>query len=129
MLLKDKLPQIRNDIDSALALMCKSHELRSMLIGKITYDPTMGNFTFKVEGVDGGGKTMEEIRYDTLRASMRLPAIGTKFTSTRGEKYVVVGMNTTCSKILCKSSGNGKTYLFKPEAVVLLTASGTKKGG
>lgn len=130
--LKSKLQPIRAAIDAALAGIAKQHGLRSLTCGKCGYDPRAGNFTIKVEGVDGEGITSEGARYNLLRDQFRgddgekfkLPPLDTEFLARDGQTYKVVGLNMTGSKVLCFRVGStdSGTFLFKPEAVQRLCA-------
>jgi hypothetical protein len=117
--LKSKLQPIRAAMDVALAQIAKDHGLQSLKAGRCGYDPASGNFTFKVEGIDGDGISTEAARYNLLRKARSLPPLGTEFKGRDGATYKIVGLNTTATKVLCKRDGQsaGGHYLFKPEFI------------
>ncbi len=112
--MKDLFYLVRADIDTALVAIAKKHKLASLKCGMGSLGSS--TFTVKVEGVAGGGMSKEAERYTLFAKQLRLPPLGTEFTS-RNILYKTMGVNTTGTKILADRVIDGKTYLF-PVSVV-----------
>ena len=113
--LKSKLDPIRKDINAALVEIAKKHGLQTLTLGKCTYDPEMGNFTFELDGVDGLGLDKDGARLNQACAmDPTLPKLGTEFKS-RGDTFVICGINTTLSKIFArvKDEANSAKFVFE----------------
>ncbi|CAB4179971.1 hypothetical protein UFOVP1040_10 [uncultured Caudovirales phage] len=109
------LTKIRAEIDAAMKPLAAKYGLTSLALGKGTYDPRAGRFTFKLEGIAEGGKTKEAVMYEQC-AFLELPPLGTTFAA-QGREYTTVGLNTTGTKVHTTCSFDGRTYLFKTEDV------------
>jgi hypothetical protein len=105
---REKLWNLRTDIDKAMTEIAKRHGLKSLKLGKCVFLPD--SFTFKLEGLEEGGLTKETTRYKMEHEYLKLPPLGASF-SHAGKSYVIVGLNTTGTKVL--ATLNGKTYLFR----------------
>lgn len=121
MITKDKLREIRTDMDAALLAVAKRHNLQSLTAAHCVFDTIAGSFTFKVEGITEGGKDKSAALYDTFRQlspATKLPPRGTKFTCA-GRTHEIVGCNTTRSKVLTVRD-DGKRFQFPTDAAVRL---------
>ena len=104
------LKAMRKDIDLALKPVADKYGLASLFAGNVTYSSEGGNFTFKLAGMVGGGKSPEAERYETLaRFDQSLPSLGTTFKIGK-YSYTITGANTG-SKAICTRTDNGKNYL------------------
>jgi hypothetical protein len=112
--LKDKLPAIRKAMDAALAQVAKDHGLASLKSGSCRYDPNFGSFTFKIEGVDDGGKDKDAVNYELMKRALGLPELGTTFRAN-GSVCKIVGLNSTGSKVIYER--DGKKWIGKVDDV------------
>lgn len=120
---KDFLRDIRVDIDTALTAVAKKHEI-SLTAGHCTFDPSSGNFTFKLEGVTKGGLDKSGALYQDLRRLRpTLPELRSTFVYN-GKQHEVVGANTTGTKVIAKCGD--KRYQFPVDAVERLCAQPSK---
>lgn len=101
---KNLLQQIRVDMNAALAAVAKKHRLSKLAAGNCSYDPA-GCFTFKVEGVTGGGLDKDAARYEANRSAWpRLPKVGSVFQSKGARPCKIVGM-TAGGKVIFEKDG------------------------
>jgi len=114
----DKLKAIRADIDSALQAVASKHNLASLKCGSVAY--TMTTFSFKLDGLAAGGKTVEAQRYESNAAALKLPPLGATVQSGL-HTYKTVGLNTTGSKVYVERIPDGKPFLV-PTIIVQRTA-------
>lgn len=121
---KNLLRTIRPEIDAALAVIAKAHNLQSLALGRGTYDPRAGSFTFKLEGVAEGGMDKQAAAYTALKEMYELPPLGTVF-SVRGRDFKITGINSTGSKLLVDCVQDGKPYLYKRESALALCGHAT----
>ena len=109
------MTKFRTELDAAVAPLAAKYGLRELHTGSATFDPTSGNFHFKVEGVGAEGLTKEEAYYDSARRwNPGWPDRGTAF-DLMGQRRRVFGCNTTASKIVIVAD-DGKKYLLKADA-------------
>jgi hypothetical protein len=89
-----------------------------------SYD-ALGNINIKIEAVKDGAKSHDAQVYDMKRIPLGLPPLG--FKLQYGDKqFEIEGINKTDTKILGKSSTNGKIYLLPVSLVKMLY--GIQKG-
>lgn len=68
------------------------------------------------------GLSPEAARYKEMCAMLKLPALGTRF-STNGKTYEITGMHRTKDRsVMATRLDNGKPYVFYPIDVKRLTA-------
>jgi len=110
------LETMTKEIEQTLEVVGKKYGY-TLKIGNTSYD-TEGNFSTKLKGINQkeGAKPPEAIRYEALveyKKMINEPMLplGSQFVYGVDE-YTIVGVNTTGTKILSKSTKNGKTYLF-----------------
>lgn len=116
---KDFLRELRADLDAALDVLAKKHEI-TLKAGHCTFDPWGGNFTFKLEGTAKGGVDKAGTMYNMLqRIRPKLPALHSTFVYD-GKTHEIVGANSTRSKIITNCGGKG--YQFPIDAVESLCA-------
>lgn len=118
---KLQLKAIRDDMNAALDAVRVKHDLQSLSCAKCVY--FADNFTMKVEGIVAGGLSRDAKLYNESRF-LGLPPLGFAFTS-KGEKFVTTGLNTTGTKVYCKRESDGKTYLYPADYIVRLGKSST----
>jgi hypothetical protein len=114
---KQMLQQIRIDMNAALEAVAKKHGLNKLAAGNCSYDPA-GAFTFKVEGVIGGGLSKDEARYENERSAYGLPPLGAHWTDQSGTN-VIEGM-TAGGKVIF--SRGGKKFVADADAVKVRVA-------
>lgn len=120
---KDFLRDLRVDIDTALMAVAKNHEI-SLKAGQCTFDPSSGNFTFKLEGVAKGGLDKRGALYQDLRRLRpTLPELRSTFVYN-GKQHEIVGANTTGSKVIVKCGDKG--YQFPVDVIERLCAKSDK---
>lgn len=110
------LETMTKEIEQVLEVVGKKYGY-TLKIGNTSYD-TEGNFSTKLKGINQkeGAKSPEAIRYEALveyKKMINEPMLplGSQFVYGVDE-YTIVGVNTTGTKILSKSTKNGKIYLF-----------------
>ncbi len=114
---KASLPQIRNDINAALATIEAKHNLK-FSIGRITYETGM-NFRTKLEAVSTADHTGNAVNPDQVNfernawsVGVKKEAFGKKFTSNR-KQFTITGINTRAKKYPIQGvTANGKRYKF-----------------
>lgn len=108
---KEKLTRIRDAMNRAFAEIAKAEGLASFQAGRCTFDRA-GGFVWKVEGVEKGGLTREQQRYNALREEVYgdLPLLDTSIPLAHGETGIVRGANSTGSKVIIERGG--KQYLY-----------------
>lgn len=114
---KATLPQIRNDIDAALAAVEAKHNIK-FNTGRITYEPGV-NFRCKLEAVstaDNNGNTVnpEKNNFESkaFLIGVKKTAFGKTFTS-RGRKFTITGLNTRAKKYPIQAeTARGQRYKF-----------------
>jgi hypothetical protein len=112
-----KMQELSADIGKALKAVAAKHGLSDLHVGAGSWDPTIGAFHFKVEGVVDGGQSPEAARY-VREVAMGLPPLGTKFPGNRpGLELTITGLNSTGTKVLCKGS-DGKEWAVPPLVVI-----------
>lgn len=122
---RNTLRTLRTEIDKALAVVALKNGLTRLAAGSCTFDPSSGNFTFKVEGVASGGTDRAGALYNSIREfDKELPPLGHAFIY-QDTRYEIIGANTTGTKVRLRR-GDGKTFQFKTD---LLKAFIAKKGG
>jgi hypothetical protein len=120
MITKQQLQKLRVDLDAALAGIANAHNLKSLTMGRCTFDPNAGSFQFKVEGVAAGGSSKDAQYYEMLRMNApQLPALDSpEATRMFGDKRgTIVGANSTLSKILIRHEEDGRVFLYKTPMV------------
>jgi hypothetical protein len=81
-----------------------------------SYSPGGSNLTLKIEAVKDGAQSHDAQVYEAQRVFLGLPPL--KYSLQYGDKkYEIAGINKTGTKVLGKSSANGKIYLL-PVALV-----------
>jgi len=120
---KNTLKVISKDINDALAIVGQKYGYK-FSTGTISYDGE-GNFTTKLKAVKEGAKSPEAQRYESLvitrnKYGRKLLPLGAVFAYDVNE-YIIIGCNTTGSKVHCKKDANGKTYLFSIELIETLS--------
>ena len=114
---RELLKSLRPEIDLALAVVAKQHGLKSLHLGNAKFDPNAGTFTFQLNGLVEGGLGKEAALYLSPDAKwLGLPALGTEFASG-AHRYKTTGLNSTGTKVLCQRLDDGKTYLFRIDAI------------
>lgn len=119
MLTKDKLREMRQAIDAALEPIAKANGLERLITGNCSYDGRGGSFTFKLEGLIGGGKSKEAQRYEYMvipGVSNPLPPLGWEFENS-GQRYRITGANSTGSKVTVERISDGKGFLFNTDFI------------
>lgn len=116
------LQAIRVDLNAAFADIVKKHGLQSLVAGAAGFDPTVGNFSFKVEGMVEGGITRQAALYMDVRKRFftDLPELNSTITTDDGTAYKIVGSNTTGTKIIGQRA-DGKCFNIPTETVRDLT--------
>lgn len=111
------LKAIRVDLNAAFAEIVKKHGLQSLVAGGAGFDPTVGNFSFKVEGMVAGGISREAALYLDVRKNYYtdLPELNSTITD-RGVTYIIRGSNTTGTKIIGERA-DGKRFNIPTETV------------
>jgi hypothetical protein len=111
------LPQIRNDIDAALAAVEAKHNIK-FNTGRITFEPGV-NFRCKLEAVSTADSTGKAVNPDKKNFESKAFLVGVKKTSfgksfrVRGVNYTITGLNTRAKKYPIKAvRGNGQQYKF-----------------
>lgn len=120
--IRSQLDLIRKDVNLALAVIAEKHGLKSLGLGKGTFNEN--GCTFKLECVFAGGASKDEQRYDDLRRyHPELPARDSdaRFLTNGRETLELVGANTTGSKIIAKHA-DGKQYLYRTDAILGMIA-------
>ena len=125
---RELLKQLRLQVQSALDAL-PTGGIKSLKLGRCSFDPAAGTFTFKLEGVLAGAKGKEAIRYGDLlkfdgafgQPKKGLPPLGAVFKHSSGKIYRVTGANSTATKVIVEDM-QGKQFLFKPEGVALMYA-------
>jgi hypothetical protein len=112
------LQALRPEIDAALAVIAKKHNLSTLHLGNGSFDPVAGTFSFKLEGMAEGALGKDAARYIQHCASLGLPERGAEFDS-RGIRYRTDGINTAGSKVICERLDNGKKYDIPTDFVIL----------
>lgn len=110
----ETLKRIRPEIDAALAEIAKKYGVKSLKLGRMTYDSS-GSFKGSVEGVMEGGLSLDAQMYEAIREYEGLPPLGTSF-DYKGSSYTITGANRTGTKIMAVPF-NGKTYLFTRDGI------------
>jgi len=114
---KASLPQIRKDINAALATIEKKHNLR-FSIGAITYE-VGASLRTKLEAVSTADHTGNAINPDKIkfeknawRVGVKKDAFGQTFTSNR-KHFTITGLNTRAPKYPIQAvTASGKRYKF-----------------
>jgi Domain of unknown function (DUF4259) len=113
------LKELRVDIDTALDKVAKKHRI-TLKTGHCTFNPSAGNFSFKVEGVGKGGVNKHAALYISLqKLRPNLPPLHTLFTYN-GKPHEIVGSNTTGTKVIAECGD--KRFQFPVDAVERLCA-------
>jgi len=115
-----QLTALRKDVDAAFAQIAKKHGLTALKLGRITYS-SAGSFRGSIEGALKGSLTRVQADYEALAQMMGLPPRGTQF-GNGGKHYSIDGLAR--SRVHCICHEDGKTYLFKAEAIKRI--AGTK---
>ena len=120
---RNTLKVMSNDIKEALVVVGQKYGYK-FSTGTITYEGE-GNFTIKLKGAKEGAKSPEAQRYESLvitrnKYGRKLLPLGAVFAYGVNE-YIIIGCNTTGSKVHCKKDANGKTYLFSIELIETLS--------
>jgi len=113
LMIVETLKRIRPEIDAALAAVAAKHGVKSLTLGRMTYDPS-GSFKGSIAGVMEGGLSVDAQMYEAIREYEGLPPLGTVFKS-KGVDFTITGATRTGRKIT--ATGNGKPYLFPLEGV------------
>ncbi len=110
MLTKDKLRAIRADIDAALVSIATKHGCPELKLGNASYSQE-GSFTFKLNGVIGGGLTKEASAYEHYRSMFpKMPQLNSKFND-RGTEFYVRGLAGKSVQI--ERISDGKAYRMR----------------
>jgi len=114
---KQTIEKVRADINAALVDIATRHNLAQLkLAPRCTYDAA-GAFTFKLEGVVGGGMDKDASRYvDMQQWDSTLPPLN-YVLPYGGRKFSIEGCNTTGSKAKAVDLADGKRYLLPMESV------------
>lgn len=112
--MKNAIPQLRIDINAALAEVAKKHGLSKLQATNAKY--TSDSCTFTVEAIMEGGLSKEAARYDANRGILGLPPLGTEINAGR-DIWIPTGINTTGSKVIATKKDNGKSYLVGTETL------------
>lgn len=118
------LKQLRADVDAALATLREKYALETLRLGKGSYDPDAGSFSFKLNGMAQGGKSPDAMRYELNQKLLSLPPLGFQFTS-KGESFKTTGLNLTATKVLCERADKA-IYLFKLDGIKRIAARAAK---
>lgn len=122
---RDLIQRLRVDIDAALEKVAKQHGV-SLKAGYCSFDPTSGNFTFKLEGVAKGGVDKAGALYNSLlKFKPELPPLLSEFEYD-SKTHQIVGANTTGTKIITKCGE--KRFQFPVDAVERLCKKKSSKG-
>jgi hypothetical protein len=118
---------LREEMEAALQAVATKHGIQ-IKSKNGSFSPTM--FTLKFEasviGTGGVAETQERQAYKQLCQVYGLKAEWLDKTFNHGtDTYTVVGLNTRKHKrpVLCKQTGNGKTYCFEDKLVTMLMAA------
>jgi hypothetical protein len=91
-----------------------------------SYTPGGSTLSLKIEAVKDGAQSLDAQKYESRRVFMGLPPLN--YSLQYGDKkYEITGINKTGTKVLGKSSVNGKIYLISVALVKQLY--GIQKGG
>ena len=127
---RSTLKTMSKEIEQALDAVGKKYGY-TLKTGAISYDG-QGNFSTKLKGTNtkDGAKSPEAVRYEALAlyAKMKgdaLLPLGAKFVYGVDE-YTIIGSNTTGTKVLAKSTKNGKTYLFPVKLIQMFAKTEAK---
>lgn len=115
---KDNLNIVRNEIESALAIIEKKHSI-SFNFGNIHFGDN--SFTCKLTsniGTPDDARRQDWDRYCKLY-DFEIDDFGKEF-SFKGNKYIIVGLDTKKRKykIITKEVGSGKTVYFVSSGVL-----------
>jgi hypothetical protein len=116
---KSEMNKVADNIESALSKTFADIETKYGYKLKFkggSFD-SEGNLNLRIECLKDGAKSADAQRYDANRILMGLPPLTTVIPYV-GKEFVIVGMNTTGSKI--KATWKGKTYLLPLEVVKVL---------
>lgn len=112
---KDKLRELRSDIDAALRAVAQKHNLSKLSAGNCTFGDS--NFTFKLEGLVAGGLTKEQSFYEQMRRfDPGFPPRDTQFFD-HGKRWSVHGMKARGRTVICKNLEDGRLYSLPYETV------------
>jgi hypothetical protein len=101
----------RMAIDTALAAVAKEFDLEKLALGKGTYDPNAGSFSFKLEGNVKGGIGADARRYDLeSKYYTGWPERGTTI-QWGSETMTIAGMGK--GGAIYVNGANGKAYTLK----------------
>ena len=81
-----------------------------------TYMPDGSVLNLRIEAIKDGALSEDAQRYEYNHIRMGLPPLNTPL-NYGGKDYIIVGMNTTGSKIKGKKVSNGLVYLLSVEIV------------
>ena len=110
---KDLLQAMRPEIVAALAPIAAKYGLEKLELGRGSYDPGGGSFSFKLEGIAAGGLSQDARRYENERKynrSGKWPKVGDT-VEWGGEALTVAGMGQGGAIYVTK--GGAKGYRIK----------------
>jgi hypothetical protein len=115
-----KVKALHEAVNEALKQVASEHGV-GYVEGRGSY--TSKDVTFKIgfADIDADGKvqTPEVQDYEQLHEGLHLPPLGTVVTHWTGEQFKITGWKSRARKnpVLVEKVGNGKRYVFPPEAI------------
>lgn len=104
---KELLTRLRADLEKPLNELAGKYGLRSLALGRATYDPAAGTFTFKLEGMAQGGMSKEAQRYDLEREYCKGWPERDSTIQWGGESFKVTGMGQGGAIYVTNPAGKG----------------------
>lgn len=117
---KELLRAMREDINAALKAVAEKHKV-SIEAGHASFTAG-GTFTFKLEGLANGGKSIEAQRYESSIALLNLPPLGTD-VELQGKAFVTTGLNTTGTKVLLARLSDRKEFQIPTSTLLRIIAA------
>ena len=111
---KEKIQEIRKDIELALNAIAEKHSISKFNLGTIRYDESC--IKVPVEAVFEGGESqeMKDLRFKASYLGFKEDIVNA-IINYGGKSYKVVGLKRT--NLLIESQENGKVYLTKVTSV------------